>query len=318
MNLKNMVLLFSVCFIITAQEKLPAEAWVNDDFVSVRTTPSKDGDKVGVLYKKMKVTVTERSAGKDKIGEKTDYWYKIACKDISGWTFGALIDFKNLPKDGYETYYANPDMEWFHKRYSYSTWEELEMEMTTFTLEEYRSLITAVTTEQRVAVLLYNSFYSKIEKNKDSMNKAPFPYLKEILFSPEFLSKLSYLSYYEDEVQCSPYATQIYAAVASQVNNREKLFLDITKYGPSVFDCLPEEFKKNKKFLIQLAIQNPQNFNRMSCIFGNNENAIREILDGIWKLTGKNENVYPMHRYRIISSIEDSLKQKYYSYKPKN
>jgi hypothetical protein len=311
MNLKLIGLLLSVCCTLFAQEKLPAQAWVTDDFVSVRTAPSKEGNKVGILYKKMKVTVTERGPEKDKVGEKTDYWYKVTSKDITGWTFGALIDFKNLPEQDYETYYASPDMEWFHKRFSYSTWEELELELTTFTLDEYRSLIAAVNDEQRVAALLYNSFYSKIGKDKDALDKAPFPYLKEILFSPEFLSKLSYISYYEDEVQCSHYSTQIFTVVASQVSNKEKLFLDITKYGPPVFECLPDEFKNNRKFLIQLAIQNPLNFTRMRSVFNNDENVIREILDGIWKLTGENENVYPMHRYRIVSCLESGLKQKY-------
>ena len=318
--IKLVVSLMVVAVTITAQNKLPAGAWVNDDFVSIRTEPSTEGNKIGVLYKKMKVKVLAKSKEMVTIGKNTDYWYKVKRKNLSGWAFGTFIDFIKVPKDESASYYADPGLDWFYKRYSYSTWEELDLDFKEFTLEEYRSLITAAVSDARVTWLLYNTIYSSLENEKDALGKPPFPYLKELLLSPEFLARIVYSQSYDCQEGYSygyySATNNIFKAVSEYVKDKEKLFLAITKNGPAVFEYLPADLQKNEPFLIKVIIKNPDNFAYINSKFAENEDAVKKILNGLWETSGKNKELYPIMRYKIVSRLHAKLTAKYYSYTP--
>jgi len=71
--------------------------YVNDvKGLNMRSEPSTDGVKLGTLFYGTKVKVLEKSSTPVKIGDITDYWYKI---DAKAWVFGGYLSEKP-PKEG--------------------------------------------------------------------------------------------------------------------------------------------------------------------------------------------------------------------------
>jgi len=85
--------------------------YVNDvKGLNMRSEPSTDGAKLGTLSYGTKIQVLEKSSTPVKIGDITDYWYKIEANVTLGgkvykhsWVFGGFLS-ENLPK-GYAGIY---------------------------------------------------------------------------------------------------------------------------------------------------------------------------------------------------------------------
>lgn len=179
-----------------AEPKLPAKAQITGDFVGVRKEPNKKAPYVGMLYKNIIVDVSICSE-KTVVENKTYYWCKISTGNIGGWCFSQFLDFELKNKE-VNTYEAPSDLGWFFKRYGRSTYEYLtKIDITSFTLDEYRSLISSIdyplhnktswearSLAREAASILEQSLYRDFNKKS---TVAPFPYIAGKIFTPEFL-----------------------------------------------------------------------------------------------------------------------------------
>lgn len=188
---------YFMCFELAAavEMKLPAEAQITGDFVRVRSKPGLDTAITGILYKNMIVKVSERSQEKTKVKDQADYWYKVKMDKIEGWTFGSFLDF-TLKNKGIDTYYGNPNLDWFIKRYPIGTHEYSEkLKVDSFNFDEYRSLMEAAINGSNLKYpytdsACYALLFSIYRHLKQKPNDEAYVYLKKKLYSKEYLFEM--------------------------------------------------------------------------------------------------------------------------------
>lgn len=160
-------------------------ALVTGDYLRVRTAPSSEGEFVGVLFKNMLVEVSARSENKLKIKEQSYYWYKVEHESLSGWCYGKFLSF-DIPSKLPDTYYAQPNMNWYYNRFGYGTqYISTGFKVNAFTIDEYRKLMAAsVKGDPRAWASLHISIYPHLKKDP---NDQAYQYLKKKLHSREFV-----------------------------------------------------------------------------------------------------------------------------------
>ena len=107
MKMKKILLslLFLLCFAAASGQdtkKFNAEGTVNDNNLRLRDKPGLNGSIPGMLDKGDKVTITERSAKPDQIGNMTSYWYLVRNGSMEGYCYGYFIDLD----------YSSFELEW--------------------------------------------------------------------------------------------------------------------------------------------------------------------------------------------------------------
>ncbi|MBF9017973.1 MULTISPECIES: SH3 domain-containing protein [unclassified Oceanispirochaeta] len=64
----------------------------NDGILNVRSEATTDSEIIYKLDQYETVDIIARTSEKTKIGNYSDYWYKISVNDIKGWAYGAFLD----------------------------------------------------------------------------------------------------------------------------------------------------------------------------------------------------------------------------------
>ncbi|MFP4014557.1 MAG: SH3 domain-containing protein [Chitinispirillaceae bacterium] len=311
MRLKCLLTLLLLACSLSAEIKLPAKAGINGDFVKVRSNPSTKGKLVGILYKNMVVTVVERSKQKDSIGENSDYWYKVTFENMLGWTYAPFLNF-NLTKDTVDTYESDLGMEWFYKRFDYSTWEfSQKIDLTSFTLEEYRALITSIMEEHNYLAqwALYYSVYESSEELEAKEDQPPFPYLKEKFYSPDFIAKLNEVQY------------GLLQKLPDSLLSDKEFLLKLTSKRVSLNEAISDALEKDKAFIAEALRSNYNNVYTMSEMlynFMDDEEALIMFLDAAYISAKKNSNQYSNARRTILAYFNEQLQAKYKSYEPES
>lgn len=307
MKLKSLLTLLLLACSLSADVKLPAKAGIKGDFVKVRSNPSTDGKLVGILYKNMVVTVVERSKQKDSIGEDNDYWYKVTFENVLGWTYAPFLDF-NVTEDTVDTYKSDLGMEWFYNRFDYSTWEySQKIDLTSFTLEEYRALITAVEHEYFAQWALYYSIYESSEDLEAKGDQPPFPYLKEKFYSPEFIAKLNQVQY------------ELLQKLPDSLLSDKVFLIKLTRNNFSLNDAISDALEKDKEFIAEAIrgnLNNVYTMSKMLYYFKDDEDALRMFLDAAYISTKKSSSQYSRARKTILNYFNKQLQGKYNSYEP--
>jgi hypothetical protein len=67
--------------------------YIQGDNVNVRAEPNTKANVVMQLNKTENCKILERGS-KETINNKADYWYKVKCKNNTGWVFGAFTSLK--------------------------------------------------------------------------------------------------------------------------------------------------------------------------------------------------------------------------------
>jgi hypothetical protein len=66
--------------------------------LTMRKTPSVDGERKYVIPFNTNVYIIDQSSSKEKIGDKEAHWYKVQCRRnnsfTDGWVFGGFLDIK--------------------------------------------------------------------------------------------------------------------------------------------------------------------------------------------------------------------------------
>jgi hypothetical protein len=86
------ILVTGVCG-LTAAETLQVKkrAYVTVSVLNYRDQPSIKGKKKGFFTLATNCYLVKKSAHKEKIGDKEDYWYYIEASNKKGWVFGAFL-----------------------------------------------------------------------------------------------------------------------------------------------------------------------------------------------------------------------------------
>lgn len=170
---------------------LPKRAQVTGDFLRVRQNPGQHEKVVGVLFKNMLVDILARGQDPVSIEEKKDWWFKVKADGITGWVFGGYLDF-TLANKNKSTYDGNPDITWFFKKYGESTGTYDKLKPEDFTLDQYRSLLSAAVSKEYEyhPSLIYALLFSAYREYKKSPNTPRMAYLQPILFSPKILRQM--------------------------------------------------------------------------------------------------------------------------------
>lgn len=182
-----LLLVFVLFFVSTAQAQT-SDALVIADHVRVWSSLQDDKTLNGYLFKNMKVKIEGKSENTLTAAGITDYWYKVSLGDVEGWAFGGFLNF-DVPAVIPDTYSASGNLNWFFKRFGYSTfYTPQRVNLGSFNMDEYRSLIKAV--EQRSDVtaraVLEMSLYKGLENNTDPK----WEYLRKKIYSLAFLKKM--------------------------------------------------------------------------------------------------------------------------------
>ena len=76
----------------SSQTKKATNKIITATSVRVRSEPRLSGKEVATLNLGALVKSTEKSANKDKVGQKEDFWYKVTTQDKkTGWVFGGFL-----------------------------------------------------------------------------------------------------------------------------------------------------------------------------------------------------------------------------------
>lgn len=234
-----------------AEPKLPSEAIVTGDHVRIRTDPSLKGKHMGYLFKNMVVKVNEKSANTTKVGKENHHWYKIEQGHLKGWAYGKFISF-TVPSGSIDTYDSSMGMEWFYKRFGYSTWfEYAKPTVGIFSIDEYRSLMKAASEGNETAMpALSRTIYQHLKKKP---NDPKYRYLQRKLYSKDFL-----LAAYTK----NPYAMYTsYEYLPSKLQRDKKLFIQVIARTDKYIDLysLPEKLRNNKEVVLAALIKHPNN-----------------------------------------------------------
>lgn len=261
------LLLFSWFGLRAASADFPRQAQVTRDFVRVRQAAGLHGKVSGVLFKNMIVSALAEGPS-ETIDGKTARWYQVKGESLSGWIFGEFLDFTLANKDK-DTYSGDPDLTWFFKKYGESTHEYSRLKPEDLSVEQYRSLLTAVETAPNPDPPSYALLYTAYHETQDRFADPLTAYLKPKLFSPTILSAVLRLRH--EIGGTSPLYENILEGIPSERWDDEgfikKLPLsprDFRRFSPRLRDdpaimgnpcCLPfasTRLKGNKLFLLTL------------------------------------------------------------------
>ncbi len=190
------------------------KALVSADYVRVREKPLKDAASLGFLYKNMVVEIKSQTPQTETIGKDTFYWYEIRGKDVGGWVYGKFLT-TNAAKWDVDTYDAPGDMQWLYKRFGESTWyDEQKMNMQSFSMDDYRNLMRAAESgNDRAWVALKLTILQHL---KDNPYDANYAYLKNRLYSAEFMKHVLRQNYGQDYFQFVPYSRDLVIEALTQ------------------------------------------------------------------------------------------------------
>jgi hypothetical protein len=300
--IKFMLLVITIFAMAISREiSVPAKARINGDFVRVRATPTPEGQCVGILYKNMIVTAVDKGPSLVTIGEKSDFWYKITIDNLLGWAFGPFLDFDSI-SGATDTYTSTLGMEWFFNRFQISTWEYPNiMDISSFTLDEYRALITEISKgyNEPAALTLHYSVYRGIEKKKD---EPPFPYLKRKLFSPEFIGAM----YQSDR--------GLFSGLPSEYLDSAAFLMQLTEFNPSIIQYASERLQKDRDFVLQMIKVSSDNiqFSNLS----NDEKLIQSALSYLWDAAKRDVKTYSASRSLFLQYVTPDMQAKFKDYTP--
>lgn len=96
-NLFIVTLLMSACNMVSgqinAEDTCVKYLYIQGDNVNVRTEPNTKATVIMQLNKTDNCEILERGS-KETISGKSDFWYKVTCKNKTGWVFGAFTSLK--------------------------------------------------------------------------------------------------------------------------------------------------------------------------------------------------------------------------------
>ncbi len=172
---------------VTGAKAAASRALVIGDDVRVRSKPSvKESTLLGVLFKNMTVKVL--AEGSKPKNEGAIHWVKVRSGKIEGWVSRRFLDLKAKTFD-VDTYDAEGNMQWFYKRFGYSTWfKKSAFNVNTFDTGQYREMMAAALAGKSGAhEALLQTLFPLLRRRP---TEAKFRYLKKRLHSRDFLLKL--------------------------------------------------------------------------------------------------------------------------------
>lgn len=219
------------------------KALVNNDYVRVRAKPNKDAPSVGFLYKNMVVEIKAQTPAPEKIGADSYYWYEVKGQELSGWVYGKFLT-PSAPNWNVDTYDAPGDVEWLSRRFGESTWyDNQKMNMTSFSLDDYRNLMVAATNgNERAWYALKLTILQHLKENPYDPNYA---YLKKRLYSAAFVKAVMgqpFVRQGQEIFETIPYTPELVAATVGE--------------HPDLAYSMPEEYWNDKDVALQV-LQSP-------------------------------------------------------------
>jgi hypothetical protein len=261
-----------------AEPSFPARARVTGDEVRIRASASLSAPVKGVLFKNMLVMATARGA-KIRVGDKESFWYRVEGEGISGWSFGGFLNF-DLSDPVPDTYVGSDDLSWFFKRFGESTWEyPQKISSSSFTLDEYRSLITTVEKgeDYSASYALYYSLFSALRGGAKDPSSA---YLARKVHSLQFLTVLLNRLSLKEASRVLPLSWR----------DDEDALLSLDKIPSDLLSFVSDRLKSKKDFVARVIDRNPENFFHLSDRFQDDRDislsaikggAVRGMLDQV-------------------------------------
>lgn len=181
-------------------------------------------------------------------------------------------------------------MEWFYKRFGYSTWfEESKFNVKSFTKPEYESLITAAKGGNESATLaLKLSLLRHFQNNPEDTEYNSF---KERLLSKEFLISLPLFAYLADALpdelmddkafateilQKSPYNLKFFSERLR--SDKELVSAAMTRGSYYVFEFVSESLKNDEEFVAETLNKYPHAMAHISEDLKNNKGLLVPVL----------------------------------------
>lgn len=220
------------------------KALMTADYVRVREKPLKDAASVGFLYKNMVVEIKSQTPQMETIGKDSFYWYEVKGKDVSGWVYGKFLTTSAARWD-VDTYDAPGDTQWLYKRFGESTWYyEQKMSMQSFSMDDYRNLMHAAENGNEQAWVALK--VTILQHLKDNPYDPNYAYLKNRLYSAEFMKHILQTSFGGDYFQFVPYTRDLVIEALTQ---------DI-----GFASRMPDEYWKDKG-IVMLVLSDPAGCN---------------------------------------------------------